>query len=227
LGFRLGHPECGGVWYANRYPGCRCDVPSPAYQYSFAPSAEWPKFYSSAHDIKNYYHSFAREHGYLDKYIKLNHEVTEARWQESTGTWLLSITHRAPTGEVQTLTDEVHFLIGNYGILNTWKWPDIPNRESFKGTLVHSANYDPSLDLRDKRVAVIGSGSSSIQIVPEVAKVAETTVLFYRTPQWITSGFTLEGFTDEEGRNFECKVTLLQSWLPRLDLANDIASQSL
>lgn len=117
---------------------------------------------------------------------------------------MLHITRTLPSGEKQTLTDEVDFLIGNIGVLNTWKWPDIPRRESFKGKIMHSAAYDESAVLDGKRIAVIGSGASSIQIVPEVAKVAKHLTVFYRTPQWITSGMSVEGYTDEEGRNFVC-----------------------
>lgn len=200
----IGYEACGGVWQANRYPAARCDVPSIAYQFSFAPSAEWSKWYSPSADIRTYYHDFAVNHGYIDKYIHLSHEVTSAIWQEAKGQWMLHITRTLPSGEKQTLTDEVDFLIGNIGVLNTWKWPDIPRRESFKGKIMHSAAYDESAVLDGKRIAVIGSGASSIQIVPEVAKVAKHLTVFYRTPQWITSGMSVEGYTDEEGRNFVC-----------------------
>ncbi|KAG5762447.1 hypothetical protein H9Q72_009448 [Fusarium xylarioides] len=151
------YPKPGGVWYANKYPGCRCDVPSPAYQYPFHPKADWSKYYSPAAEIQSYYESFAREKGHVDNYIKLSHR--------------------------RTFEDRVDFLIANIGILNTWKWPDIPNREAFRGHITHSADYDTNLDLQGKTVIVIGSGASAIQI-------------------WIGPGLPMEGYTDSEGRNF-------------------------
>src|SRR4051794_25476205 len=86
---KTGYDECGGVWHANKYPGCRCDVPSAAYQFSFAPSPDWPKYYSTAKDIKAYYCNFARDRGYTEKYIKLSHEVIKAEWNEEKGKWTL------------------------------------------------------------------------------------------------------------------------------------------
>jgi cation diffusion facilitator CzcD-associated flavoprotein CzcO len=179
-------------------------VPSPAYQFSFAPKPDWPKYYSSAADIKEYFKSFAQEHGYTEKYIKLNHEVTKAVWREETGTWRLSITQTLPNGDKRGFEDEVEFLVGNIGVLNTWKWPDIPGREDFRGAMTHSAAYNTDIELKGKRVAVIGSGASTIQIIPAIVDQVEGLVSFYRTPQWISNGLAVEGYTDPEGRNFHC-----------------------
>jgi cation diffusion facilitator CzcD-associated flavoprotein CzcO len=177
-------------------------VPSPAYQFSFAPSAEWPRYYSSAEDIKSYYHTFAQDRGYLQNYIRLNHEVTAATWLEDEGQWLLNLKQTHCNGTTEYKTDKVDFLVGNIGVLNTWKWPDIPHRNRFMGQMTHSADYNRDLVLTNKRVAVIGSGASSIQIIPAIQKNVKELVSFYRTPQWISSGLGVEGFTDPEGRNF-------------------------
>ncbi|KAJ4177560.1 hypothetical protein NW755_013780 [Fusarium falciforme] len=190
------HDQPGGVWYTNKYPGCRCDVPSPAYQYSFAPKPDWPMMYSSAQDIQGYYRDFAESRGYLDNYIKLKHSVNKAVWDEDNGQWILSVTERLSSGETRVFEDRVDFLVGNIGVLHTWKWPSIPGRELFKGKMTHSANYDTSLDLKDQRVAVIGSGASAVQIVPAIKDEAAHVVSFYRTPQWISSGMQVEGLTD-------------------------------
>jgi cation diffusion facilitator CzcD-associated flavoprotein CzcO len=180
-------------------------VPSAAYQYSFAPKPDWSRFYSPATEIQKYYQDFAEERGYINKYIKLSHEVTRAEWDEKESMWRLFITETTETGDKREFEDRVDFLAGNIGILNTWKWPDIPNRETFRGLITHSANYDTSIDLKDKRVAVIGSGASSIQILPAITKIAKEVVAFYRTPQWITGGMPVEGYTNSEGGNFDCK----------------------
>ncbi|OAL54590.1 FAD/NAD(P)-binding domain-containing protein [Pyrenochaeta sp. DS3sAY3a] len=197
------YPKCGGVWYANKYPGCRCDVPSAAYQYPFAPKPDWTRFYSPASEIQEYYQAFAEERKYIGKYIKLRHEVTRADWDEKESMWRLTVTETTSGGEKREFEDSVDVLVGNIGVLNTWKWPDIAGRERFRGTMTHSADYDTSIDLKDKRVAVIGSGASSLQILPAVVKEAKEVVSFYRTPQWITGGMPIEGYTNDEGQNFD------------------------
>jgi cation diffusion facilitator CzcD-associated flavoprotein CzcO len=141
----------------------------------------------------------------VEKYIKLNHEVTRAEWNEKTSTWRLAVKETYLSGEVREFTDEVDFLIGNIGVLNTWKWPSIPNREQFKGQITHSGNYDTSINCKGKRVCVIGSGASTLQIVPIVQKEASQLVSFYRTPQWVGPGLAVDGWTDSLGRNFTCK----------------------
>ncbi|KAH8589603.1 hypothetical protein B0O99DRAFT_725009 [Bisporella sp. PMI_857] len=201
----------GGVWYANKYPGCRCDVPSAGYQYSFNPSAEWPKYYSSAAEICKYYCDFAYSKGYVDKYIKLSHEVVRAAWIEDLSKWRLTIERTLPTGEKEQFIDEVEFLIGNIGVLNTWKWPDIPNREQFKGEITHTADYDTNIDCTGKRVCVIGSGASSVQVIPVIQKQATQVISFYRTPQWVSSGLAIDGWTNEAGGNFTSKAKFRKS----------------
>lgn len=180
-------------------------MPSPAYQFSFAPKPDWSRYYSPSAEIQTYYEDFARDHGYLDRYIKLSHEVTGATWDEATSQWILCITETAESGaKLRSFEDRVDFLVANIGVLNTWRWPDIPNRETFRGKMTHSADYDTSLDLAGKTVIVIGSGASSIQIIPAIKKTAGKIISFYRTPQWISPGLAMEGYTDAQGRNFDC-----------------------
>lgn len=212
----LGYAEVGGVWHANKYPGCRCDVPSAGYQYSFAPKADWSRYYSPAGEIQKYYADFADKNGFVGKYVQLRHEVTRAEWDDAAGQWLLSIKKTSESGTEETFEDRVDFLIGNIGVLNTWKWPDIPNRNLFQGQITHSADYDTSIQLEGKRIAVIGSGASSIQIIPAVQKVAAEVISFFRTPQWISTGLAVEGLTDVEGRNFDCEKTQDILFRPRL-----------
>lgn len=185
-------------------------MPSAAYQFSFAPRPDWPKYYSSAADIKAYYHGFASDRGYIGKYIKLSHEVVGATWDEDKGKWCLEIEHTTSSNDKVHLKDEVDFLVGNIGVLNTWRWPDIPGRELFTGRITHSADYDTSIQTDGKRVIVVGSGASSIQIIPAIAKDAAKVISFYRTPQWISAGLAVDGYTDPEGRNFACEYEL---WL--------------
>lgn len=193
------------MWHANRYPGCRCDVPSHGYQFSFAPKSDWSRYYSPASEIQQYYANFANKQGYVGQYIQLRHEVTKAEWDEATSQWVLSITKTTDAG-TETFQDRVDFLVGNIGVLNTWKWPQIPNRELFKGQITHSADYDTSINIEGKRVAVIGSGASTIQIIPAIQKTAAQVISFYRTPQWISTGLVLDGLMDPAGSNFDCRL---------------------
>ncbi|KAH8621080.1 hypothetical protein IG631_24267 [Alternaria alternata] len=199
---------CGGVWYTNRYPGCRCDVPSHQYQFSFAPNPEWSSYYSTAEEIQAYFQNFAEKQGYIGKYIKLQHHVTKAVWHEEKGQWQLFVREMNGPHFVRDFEDYVDFLVGSFGILNTWKWPDIPNRESFKGHMIHSANYDASLNLKDLRVAVIGSGPTASQIVPSICETAKQVVSVSRTPQWVVKEIGLKGNDDITGHNFQCKFPL-------------------
>lgn len=181
-------------------------MPSPAYQYPFAPNPQWSKYYSPAEEIQVYYEKFATERGYLEKYIHVRHRVDSAVWDETASEWVLTITVTDDESkDVRTFEDRVDFLIANVGVLNTWKWPDIPAREVFKGQITHSADYDTTLDLKDKTVIIIGSGASAIQIVPAIQPIAKKVISFYRTPQWIGPGLAMDGHTDAEGRNFFCK----------------------
>jgi cation diffusion facilitator CzcD-associated flavoprotein CzcO len=183
-------------------------VPSAGYQFSFAPKSDWSRYYSPAREIQEYYADFARKGAYVGKYINLKHEVTKAEWDESTSQWVLMISKTTDAG-TETFEDRVDFVDGNIGVLNTWKWPDIPNREAFKGQMAHSADYDTSISVEGKRVAVIGSGASSIQIIPAIQKTAAEVIAFYRTPQWISTGVSLEGLTDLAGSNFDCELNLV------------------
>ena len=146
----------------------------------------------------------------MGKYIRLSHEVTRAEWSEQTSKWRLYITETFSSGERHEFTDDVDFLVGNIGVLNTWKWPKVPHREAFEGQITHSANYDTSIDCKGKRVCVIGSGASTLQILPVVQKEASHVVSFYRTPQWVGPGLSVDGWTDDLGRNFTCE----QSYTP-------------
>lgn len=146
--------EISGTWFENRYPGCACDVPAHNYGYSWEPKPDWSAVYAGSAEIKEYFKWFAAKHD-LNKYISVNHEVCEARWLEGEGQWAVRVKD-ATTGQVAT--DLCDILINGSGILNNWKWPSIPGLHDFKGTLLHSANYDESADLTGKRVGLIGNG---------------------------------------------------------------------
>ena len=128
--------------------------------------------------------------------MKFNSRVTETTWNDSTGKWDIKI-----QCEGRTITDSADILINGSGILNKWRWPSIPGIDSYQGKLLHSAAWDPEVSMEGKRVALIGNGSSAIQILPQIQKQAAHITTYIRTPTWISSNFAAEYARD--GKNFK------------------------
>ncbi|KAK1450664.1 monooxygenase [Colletotrichum cuscutae] len=160
------NPEVGGTWYENRYPGCKCDIPSHNYQFSWKPNKEWSSFLSPAEEIQAYLCRLCDGED-LRRQIKTNHLVTGAFWDEDAGRWTVRVKNLEDGVEFE---DHCEFLLNASGILNNWKWPDIPGLHDFSGSLLHSADWDDKFDWKEKRVAIIGNGSSGVQIVPAVQR---------------------------------------------------------
>ena len=137
-----------------RVSSCACDVPAHNYTYSFEPKHDWSTVYASSQEIKQYFESFTRKYS-LHKYIKLRHRVSSARWIESDGLWEVEI---IDINNGSTLHETCHILINATGYLNDWDWPQIPGLGEFKGQLVHSANWKNGIDLRGRKVNLIGNG---------------------------------------------------------------------
>jgi 4-hydroxyacetophenone monooxygenase len=171
--------DVGGTWFENTYPGARVDVPNAFYSYSFAQKTDWPKYFSPQALLLDYFRECAERYG-LREHIRFRTEVISAAFDEDRCTWTLHL--RTPDGGDETL--ETNAAISAVGQLNRPKMPDIPGRESFAGPSFHSAQWDHSVDLKGKRVAVIGTGASAAQFIPAIAPdVADLTVL-QRTPTW-------------------------------------------
>jgi len=175
----------GGTWNVNTYPGVRCDVPSAIYAFPFEPNPEWSHFFSTGQEIQEYFVRTVKKWK-LDEYVRFNHRVNEARWVEEETRWRLRVQH-----EGREFEDHADILISAKGFLSSWRWPEIEGIHEFKGKKVHSAEWDHSYDYSHKRIAVIGNGSSGIQILPEMAKLegAEVTS-FQRGPTWAVSRHT-------------------------------------
>ena len=167
--------DVGGTWRDNTYPGCACDVQSHLYSFSFAPNPEWSRSFSPQPEIQRYLQRCAREFGILP-HVRFHHEVTDARWDDDAQRWRIR-TSRGP------LTAQV--LVMAAGALSDPVIPHLPGLERFQGHAFHSARWDHAYDLRGKRVAVIGTGASAIQFVPEIQPCVERLHVFQRTPPWI------------------------------------------
>ncbi|CAN3127977.1 flavin-containing monooxygenase [Mycobacterium sp. smrl_JER01] len=166
--------ELGGTWRDNTYPGLTCDIPSRFYQFKFAPNPDWTQRYSKGEEIWRYFDSVADQLRLRD-YVRTGCEVTDARFVD--GHWQVSFADGS--------TDEVDFLISACGVLRIPNVPDIPGADSFGGELLHSVHFDRDMPVRGRRVAVIGTGSTGVQLVGALGGVASHVTLFQRTPQWI------------------------------------------
>ncbi|KAK8074119.1 FAD/NAD(P)-binding domain-containing protein [Apiospora phragmitis] len=194
-------PDIGGTWFENRYPGCACDAPAHNYTYSFEPKWDWSSKYASATEIFQYFSDFATKYD-LRRYISFSHEVVGAQWDEDVKEWIVDVREGGPNGH--TIRRHADFLINASGVLNKWKWPNIADFDAFKGPKIHSASWDQNVDLKGKRVGLIGNGSSGIQISPQIQKVSEHVTTFIRQPTYVVpqQGMGHQKYTPEEQQGF-------------------------
>ncbi|KAL4808013.1 hypothetical protein BDV18DRAFT_167831 [Aspergillus unguis] len=179
------NPHFGGTWYENTYPGVACDIPSHLYTFTFDPNPNWSHYFAYGDEIQRYFEGFAERFD-LKKFMRLNTKVVEVRWDDHEGIWNITLQN---TVTKETWTDWAHAVVNGTGILNSWKWPDVENLEAFQGPKMHSAAWDHSVDFTGKTVGVIGTGSTSVQIVPELQKVAKHVQVFMRSPTWVSPPF--------------------------------------
>jgi cation diffusion facilitator CzcD-associated flavoprotein CzcO len=167
--------DVGGTWWANSYPGCQCDIPSNLYSFSFAPNPDWDRAYPMRDQIHEYLRDCAERFGVMPQ-IRLGCELIDARWVADRQHW-----------ELETSTGPLvaRVLISAPGLLSEPSTPALPGLESFRGNAFHTANWDHSDDLTGKRVALIGSGASGVQVVPEIQPTVGKLHLFQRTPPWV------------------------------------------
>jgi cation diffusion facilitator CzcD-associated flavoprotein CzcO len=168
--------DVGGTWRDNTYPGAACDIPSLLYSYSFAPNPDWSRAYSGGAEILTYIRDLADRHD-LRRHIRFGVCVTGLAFDEDSGTWTAS----TENGTEYT----ARAVVMASGPLANVAPPDIRGLDSYTGTTIHSARWDHSFDPRGQRVAVIGTGASAVQIIPELVERAATVKVFQRTPGWV------------------------------------------
>lgn len=166
----------GGVWRDNVYPGAACDIPSHLYSYSFEPSHDWSRTYGQASEIRSYIENCARKYGVLD-HIRFAAEVAGAAFDETSGRWDITL---ADGSELAA-----RFLVAATGQLSLPAEPDFPGLDQFGGKVFHSARWDHDYEMTGKRVAVIGSGASAIQFVPQIAPKVGALHLFQRSAPYV------------------------------------------
>ncbi len=166
----------GGTWWVNRYPGCACDVPSRLYSFSFAPNPDWTRRYAPRAEIQAYLEALVRQYRLNDR-IRLRTEITRAAWDEQQRRWHLC--------DASGRQWRAHVLVAALGGLSRPAWPDIPGLGDFAGEVVHSQQWQEDLKLSERRVAVVGTGASAVQLIPHVARQAKRLDVYQRTPNWI------------------------------------------
>ena len=171
----------GGTWRLNTYPGAACDIQSHLYSFSFAPKKDWSRTYARQPEILDYLESVCDAFD-LRRHLMANAQVRRAQWNETTLQWRLEV-ESLSDGEAFSVSADV--VVSAVGLFGEPKLPDIDGLAGFAGPLVHTARWDSGLDLTGKRVAVIGTGASAVQVVPELAKVAAELTVFQRTPPWM------------------------------------------
>lgn len=206
--------DIGGTWRDQRYPGVACDVPSHLYRYSFEPNPEWSRVCASGTEILAYLRRVYEKHC-LSRHVNFNSEVHEARWDGSG--WQLE-TSAGKFGPFD-------IVITAMGILRTPLYPEIDGRESFEGSSMHSAHWNPELDLSDKRVGIIGTGSTATQIVPAIVSQVKQVVQFQRTPQWILP-LPNDPYSEDQKQEFRTNPEIMQRQYDKLadDFNNKFAS---
>lgn len=165
----------GGTWRDNTYPGCGCDVASHLYSFSFAPNPTWSRSYSRQPEIHAYLQQVARDQD-LERHLVLGVEAYEDRWDDATATWTLQ-TSRGPLN--------CDIVVGAAGPLSAPTTPALPGLDSFDGPVFHTAQWQKDADLRGKRIGVVGTGASAVQLIPELQRIAGRLTVFQRTPPWV------------------------------------------
>jgi cation diffusion facilitator CzcD-associated flavoprotein CzcO len=191
-------PDLGGTWFFNTYPGAACDVPSHLYSYSYSQRRDWSRLCSPQPEIHSYLHEVVGDHG-LEELIRPNVTVTSCVWEEQNCRWHL----QSSDGE----SFEADALILATGQLHRPSRPRIEGAESFTGHSFHSAEWDHDYELRDKQVAVVGTGASAVQFIPEIAPEVRRMTVFQRTGNW---------FMPRKNRRYPAVIRQAIRWVPGL-----------
>ncbi|MGZ6779077.1 MAG: flavin-containing monooxygenase [Mycobacterium sp.] len=168
--------DLGGTWLVNHYPGLAVDVPTTTYSYFFEPNPNWSRLYSTGAEIKRYADDVADKYG-VRRYMRFNTAVEGARWDEEAQLWRLTLA----SGDMIS----ARLLITATGFLSQPQLPQIPGITEFDGTVIHTADWDDTFDPTGRRLAIIGTGATAVQLIPELAEVAADLTVYQRTPIWV------------------------------------------
>jgi cation diffusion facilitator CzcD-associated flavoprotein CzcO len=184
--------DLGGTWYVNHYPGLAVDVPTTTYSYFFEPNPNWSRLFSTGTEIKQYADDVADKYD-VRRHIRFSTTVEGARWDEDAKVWRVAI------ADGETLA--ARYLITATGFLSQPKLPDIPGIDAFEGRVVHTVDWDDAYDPTGDRVAIIGTGATAVQLIPELAERAADLTVYQRTPIWVAPKIDLH-FSERAKRLF-------------------------
>jgi cation diffusion facilitator CzcD-associated flavoprotein CzcO len=168
--------DLGGTWHVNRYPGLTVDVPSSTYSYWFEPNPHWSRVFATGAEMKRYAEHVADKYD-VRRHMRFNTTVEGARWDEDARRWEVALS------DGESLSAQ--FLIAATGFLSQPRVPDIPGIDTFAGRIIHAADWDDTYSFAGRRAAVIGTGSTGVQLIPELAKQASELIVYQRTPIWV------------------------------------------
>jgi len=189
----------GGTWFHNRYPGLTCDIKSHLYSFSFAPKLDWSRPFGTRDEILAYLEEVVDAHDLRDR-IRFGTKVTQATWDEERSEWTVT----TASGE----TFAFDLLVAGVGMFTELNWPEIEGLDSFAGTMFHTARWEVDHRLDGERVGVIGSAASAVQLIPEVAKVADRLHLFQRSANWVLPKEDVP-WTSEQLREFRSRPDMV------------------
>jgi len=207
--------DVGGTWRDNQYPGVACDVPSHLYSYSFAPNPEWSRWYAPGPEIWDYVRRCARDFGVYDR-ITFDTTISSATW----------------TGDRWSIEDSngdtftAQSIISALGGLHTPNIPTFPGCETFEGLAFHTTNWPQNLDLDGKRVGVVGTGATAVQVVPEIADEVAELIVFQRNPVWVGAKRDPE-YTAEERAEFRANPAAMRALRKKLYDSWEVTSVAL
>lgn len=168
--------DLGGTWYVNHYPGLAVDVPTTTYSYFFEPNPNWSRMFSPGPEIKKYAEDVAAKYD-VPRHIRYNTEVEGARWDDDASLWCVTL------ADGETISSR--YLITATGFLSQPHIPDIAGIETFEGRVIHTTKWDDEYSPAGERIAVIGTGATAVQLIPELAKTAADLTVYQRTPIWV------------------------------------------
>lgn len=198
--------DIGGTWRVNTYPGVAVDTPSIYYSFSFELEAGWSRYYPVGTEYQEYLQRVVDKYG-VRPHIRFNTTIESLVWDDDDQVWVIT----ADNGG-RKFTSRANAVITAAGFLNRPKYPDVPGRETFAGTSVHSAAWDRSIDLTGKRVGVVGAGATSVQVVDAIIDEVEHLTLFQRQPHWVMPNNLGEGLVPERERRLKRLVPFYERW---------------
>jgi 4-hydroxyacetophenone monooxygenase len=203
--------EVGGTWYENRYPGCAVDTPNHFYQFSFEPNNNWPNYFSQRDAIQAYLEHCADEYD-VRKNIRFDTEVSTAVFNEATQTWSIQASKQTAdaTGQVEHI--QANAVICAVGQLNRPAIPKLPGLEKFQGQVVHTAQWPEHLDVKAKKIALIGTGASAVQVGPAIAAQVESLAVLQRSGSWVVRRPNIDGVVSEDTKWVLNNVPFYAPW---------------